>query len=484
MTVPVGVETDFADPDADETADTAVEGEAGSPSPVTPWSDKQQRDTQPKLGPPTTAPGANGQPQQQNPPASAQPTPAPPGTPAPGSGTAAAPQSTPAPAPAPGVAAGQPNPPPVVAAPATTAPPPEPAAPLVDPDMISALAPAAISAGTMAMGMLPMIASALAGLGSGGGSGNGGGDTGEAATGALSPESQKALEVLKLLKDVYGDGEATSPEVKELRKELGVNESGAGSSSGTTARAVKARQLYQANAHTAFNNLDNQLARYVMRIAGDNKVDKKAVVALLREVNVALAQLGTEAYTKAGQQKVHQILAAALAKAQAIVSGGQASSAETAKAIKLLTNQYLYNIAGQKYNAGITTGTGSGSNSSTSSAANAAIQVALGKLGVPYVWGGTGPNSFDCSGLMQYAAAKAGVKIPRVADDQFDQLPQVNPADIRPGDLIFPNSSYKNGEFGHVMMYVGNGRCVEAPHTGANVRVTNLPSGYRATRWS
>ncbi|MFI6779437.1 C40 family peptidase, partial [Nocardia sp. NPDC050412] len=120
----------------------------------------------------------------------------------------------------------------------------------------------------------------------------------------------------------------------------------------------------------------------------------------------------------------------------------------------------------------------------TTAAAQKAVSVAMAQQGDPYVWGAEGPGSFDCSGLMQYAARAAGVNIPRVAADQYRQLPKVNPADIRPGDLIFPNSEFNNGNPGHVMMYIGNGQCVEAPRTGLNVRVTKLPSSYHASRWS
>ncbi|MFI7672039.1 C40 family peptidase, partial [Nocardia sp. NPDC049526] len=152
-----------------------------------------------------------------------------------------------------------------------------------------------------------------------------------------------------------------------------------------------------------------------------------------------------------------------------------ATASDTANAINRLTNQYLYNIAGKKY---------AGAAAGTSAAAQKAIQVALAQLGDPYVWGAEGPNSFDCSGLMQYAAAQAGVNIPRVASAQYQQLPKVNPADIRPGDLIFPDSEFNNGSPGHVMMYIGNGQCVEAPHTGDVVKVINLPRSYHASRWS
>ncbi len=228
---------------------------------------------------------------------------------------------------------------------------PEPG-PLVDPALVAGVLP---MAGMMAMGMLPLIASALSGLGSGGGSGGGGAapvaanagvDGSGVAGGGLSPEAVRALEVLKQLEGVYGEGDPSDPRVRELQQQLGISPGGG---SGETARAVRAKRLFQRNAAKAFNNVDNQLVSYMRGLAGSNKVDKKAIVGLVREVNVALAELGPQAYTKAGQQKVHQILTAALRKAHAIVSGGQAKSDDIAGAINRLTKQYLYNIAGRNY---------------------------------------------------------------------------------------------------------------------------------------
>ncbi|WP_245664091.1 DUF4226 domain-containing protein, partial [Nocardia arthritidis] len=208
-------------------------------------------------------------------------------------------------------------------------------------------------AGMMAMGMLPMIASALAGLGSGGGGGGGGsapvaagGADGSGAAG-MSPEAARALDVLKQLEGVYGEGDPADPQVRQVPRPSGGSSGSSGS--GATTRAIRAKQLFQRNAAKAFNNVDNQLVSYIGSLKGSNKVDKKAIVKLVREVNVALAELGPQAYTKAGQQKVHQILTAALQKAQAIVSGGNATSSDTAAAINRLTKQYLYNIAGRNY---------------------------------------------------------------------------------------------------------------------------------------
>ncbi len=292
----------------------------------------------------------------------------------------------------------------------------------------------------------------------------------------MSPEAARALEVLKQLERVYGEADPSDPKVRELQQQLGISPG-----KGAGARSIRAKQLFQRNAAKAFNNVDNQLVSYMRGLAGSNKVDKKAIVGLVREVNVALAELGPQAYTKAGQQKVHQILTAALQKAHAIVSGGQAKSSDMAGAINRLTKQYLYNIAGKNYTPPTTGGAGAGA----TGAAAKAIQVALAQLGDPYVWGAEGPNAFDCSGLMQYAAAAAGVRIPRVAADQYRTLPKVNPRDIKPGDLIFPSSSFKGANNpGHVIMYIGNGMCVEAPRTGGHVQYRKLPDSYAAARWA
>ncbi|WP_169814290.1 C40 family peptidase [Nocardia mexicana] len=351
------------------------------------------------------------------------------------------------------------------------------------------LAPAALSAGAMAAGMLPMIASALAGLG-GGGAGNGGGtgtgagasgDSGEGGDGetsGLTPQAQKAIKVLEKLKKVYGDKDTDDPEVKKLRDELGVDRTG----KGATATQVKAHRMYQRTAAKAFNTLDNDLVRYMQRLAGNHKLDKKAVVKLLRDTNAELADLGSAAYTKKGQLKVHQILTSALAKAHKIVSGTHADSKAAAREINRLTKQYIYNLAGQKYTS---SAAAAGATDNSSPAVQRAVSVALAQQGDPYVWGAVGPHSFDCSGLTSYAARSAGVSIPRTSQEQYRRLPQVHPQNIKPGDLIFPASAFKNGGGpGHVMMYVGNGQCVEAPRPGASVRVVNLPSDYRATRWS
>jgi cell wall-associated NlpC family hydrolase len=108
-------------------------------------------------------------------------------------------------------------------------------------------------------------------------------------------------------------------------------------------------------------------------------------------------------------------------------------------------------------------------------AAGVAISFALSQLGKPYLWGGTGPNSFDCSGLMLRAYQAAGINLPRVAADQFHAGALLPVRDAQPGDLLFlaydPNNPTT---IHHVFMYLGNNRIVEAPYTGQDVRTMTL----------
>jgi cell wall-associated NlpC family hydrolase len=118
------------------------------------------------------------------------------------------------------------------------------------------------------------------------------------------------------------------------------------------------------------------------------------------------------------------------------------------------------------------------------SAISAVVQRALSQHGTPYVWGGGGPHGptnggFDCSSLMQYAFAGAGVNLPRTTYDQIGLGQSISPGAIRAGDLIFSNFG-EDGVAGpgHVQLAISPTHVVEAPHTGANVQVSGVPAGH------
>lgn len=108
-------------------------------------------------------------------------------------------------------------------------------------------------------------------------------------------------------------------------------------------------------------------------------------------------------------------------------------------------------------------------------AASKAISFALSQLGKPYLWGGVGPDSYDCSGLMLMAYRSAGINLPRVAADQFHAGALLPVHDAQPGDLMFLAYDINDPTtIHHVFMYLGNNQIVEAPYTGQNVRVVTI----------
>ncbi|HEY6707821.1 MAG TPA: bifunctional lytic transglycosylase/C40 family peptidase, partial [Actinomycetota bacterium] len=111
--------------------------------------------------------------------------------------------------------------------------------------------------------------------------------------------------------------------------------------------------------------------------------------------------------------------------------------------------------------------------------AAAAVQFAYNELGTPYRWGATGEGFYDCSGLTQAAYKSGGLPIPRVSREQWNFGARVwNVADLQPGDLVF--YAYNTADpstIHHVGMYIGAGNMVDAPYTGANVRITPFLRG-------
>ncbi|ORB84827.1 hypothetical protein B1987_14690 [Mycobacterium kansasii] len=107
--------------------------------------------------------------------------------------------------------------------------------------------------------------------------------------------------------------------------------------------------------------------------------------------------------------------------------------------------------------------------------AGIAVRAALSRLGCPYVWGATGPDRFDCSGLVQWAYAQAGVHLDRTTYQQIHDGVAVPRSQVRPGDLVFPHP-------GHVQMAIGNNLVVEAPYSGALVRISRLGGNVQIRR--
>jgi cell wall-associated NlpC family hydrolase len=125
-----------------------------------------------------------------------------------------------------------------------------------------------------------------------------------------------------------------------------------------------------------------------------------------------------------------------------------------------------------------TAGTGSATAAGVpATALDTMLSAAISRRGMPYIWGAAGPSSFDCSGLVQWSFAQAGIVMPRVAADQALSGPAVPVSQLAPGDLLFYHTDpTAPGYISHVAIYLGNGWMVQAPEPGRDVEV--VPAAF------
>jgi cell wall-associated NlpC family hydrolase len=199
----------------------------------------------------------------------------------------------------------------------------------------------------------------------------------------------------------------------------------------------------------------------LQQLSNTNNAQIQQFVAATRQLTAT--QLA-EQRTKAGIAQ----LRASLLKRKATLN--KLVSTETTLLNQLQPAQQVGFVAGA---GGQTSGQYHGT---TSTQAGKAVAFAYAQLNCPYVYSGTGPCSsgFDCSGLTMQAWAAAGVSIPRDSYSQEAQLPQVSLSNLQPGDILgFAGNS-------HVGIYVGGGKLIDAPHTGAVVELVSLSGWYQS----
>lgn len=201
-------------------------------------------------------------------------------------------------------------------------------------------------------------------------------------------------------------------------------------------------------------------ASALLQLSGARAAEMNRFITVARQLTAAqqAARRTETAVAALGKQRLarKKSIATALASQKALLA-------------QLTTQQQAAVSVGT---GGTTTGTYTGP---TTTQAEKAIAFAYGQLGKPYLWGATGPGSYDCSGLVESAWASAGIMIPRTTYEQWAALPHVPLSNLQLGDLLFFDG------IGHVSIYVGGNMFIDAPQTGEFVQKVSLSSPWYAS---
>ncbi|MEV6975598.1 NlpC/P60 family protein [Kitasatospora sp. NPDC093806] len=206
---------------------------------------------------------------------------------------------------------------------------------------------------------------------------------------------------------------------------------------------------YLAKASAQNQVVDSQAALLRQALAEQRRLDQDRA-----EATATLAQLDTAASSLADEKKKVQDK---LAKAQALLNKLSAADRAKVNAQEAAATRASRSAADRTTPTPAVPATGR---------AATIMQFAQAQLGKPYVWGATGPSGYDCSGLTGAAYRAAGIKLPRVSQDQWNAGARISRADLQPGDLVFFYS-----DLHHVGLYLGDGKMIHAPRTGKNVEV-------------
>jgi cell wall-associated NlpC family hydrolase len=225
----------------------------------------------------------------------------------------------------------------------------------------------------------------------------------------------------------------------------------------------------------AFQNFQDEQSSVVQ--------NRQKAVKSLDKLTTEQHKLGTakkavQAKLTAARKLLNSLTAAQRARLAKLQAQKEKEAQKKAAAIAAAQKKAQQKSGGASTGTGTGTSTGSGSAGSGSAdapsaawTARAAKAVAFerAQLGKPYVWGATGPDSYDCSGLTQAAWKAAGDDIPRTTGEQVNYGTRITQDELRPGDLIFFYS-----DASHVGMYIGNGEMIHAPHTGTVVKIAPI----------
>ena len=252
--------------------------------------------------------------------------------------------------------------------------------------------------------------------------------------------------------------------------------------------AYQAASLQASTAERLLHQQEKAQTADLRAIAGD-KVKVQAAADQLQQLlghdkgQIATLVAAQQAAQRRAQERAAQLRIQQQQQQQRQAAARAAAAAAAAATTTTTAPPATPPVVGSTSGSGSTSG-GSGSGGSgsggsgftpppSSSAAAVAVAAAESRVGDPYVWGAAGPNAFDCSGLVMWAYAQAGISLPHFSGAQYADTVHIPMSALQPGDLVFFSNP---GE--HVAMYVGNGMIIQAPYTGAFVEIVPMYPGF------
>jgi cell wall-associated NlpC family hydrolase len=303
---------------------------------------------------------------------------------------------------------------------------------------------------------------------------------------AAPGDATSAAQAAQLVADANHQLEVVTEQVNEAKVQLEAQQA-----------AVAAADQAAADATTRLDALDGQIRQLARSAYTGDSFSRLDVLLTSSSADEFVHQLGTlEAIAGHTNEVVSEVAVAAAdaEKAQAVADEAEAKAQKSYDDIAAqqkgleakiadYQRQYAALSAAQQQqvlaaHGGDTQPVPSGV-VAASGAAQKAVDTALAQVGDPYVWGASGPDAFDCSGLMQYAYSAAGVSLPHSSSSQSRMGTPVSRSELRPGDLVFFYSPVS-----HVGMYIGNGQMVHASTSGQPVKVASIDSmgNYNSAR--
>jgi cell wall-associated NlpC family hydrolase len=219
-------------------------------------------------------------------------------------------------------------------------------------------------------------------------------------------------------------------------------------------------------------------ARRAQRASIDGQLAERHRLAESIKAEIGRLQAEERARQERLRREAAARLAAQRAEAARLQAAREAAVAQArANGASDLQAQAVAEAVAPSADSGIVAVTPDASVAPSSGLGGQAVSIAMGYLGVPYVWGGASPSGFDCSGLVVYVFGQLGRSLPHYTGDLWNEGVPVSQDQLEPGDLVFFDG------LGHVGIYIGGGQFVHAPHTGDVVKISSLSDSWYSSTY-